>query len=401
MSVLVYVGHSRRTKIPKEPEYSHEVTAVIDICQSLRDRAEESVRTYAVLVSPQHAGRTGNLYADVVILTSLGLGILELKNYSEKIICKRYNEPWLIETPTQAKKRIKAGKYINPHQQVQAYGEQIWNKLTMSATGLPRVGIENKVVQFQTAVCFSNINANVDSCKDYVNKYYQSAKILKKWEKKFEVLTLRDVRDWAFQLRFDTETDPLVPIELTKEEIHNIATDFFGCKVWKEMDDRIQEPYGYLALTREDRSRQHRHIFRLTRKKEIIGRDAATCSLLLPERFEKVSRTHAAIQHKRNGIYLQDLGSRNGTLVNQHPLQPNKPFCLQEHQKIILGDEQCELIFSTKPFLNETGKPDVTKTVNYDPHQENEAEEEEYTAVAFTGEEKPKRRFWHRLFSSE
>jgi pSer/pThr/pTyr-binding forkhead associated (FHA) protein len=54
------------------------------------------------------------------------------------------------------------------------------------------------------------------------------------------------------------------------------------------------------------------------RKKTIIGREN-TCAITIPER--QVSRQHASLTPSRNGIELEDLGSKNGTHCNGKPLQ--------------------------------------------------------------------------------
>jgi pSer/pThr/pTyr-binding forkhead associated (FHA) protein len=63
-----------------------------------------------------------------------------------------------------------------------------------------------------------------------------------------------------------------------------------------------------------------------------IGRDAANDLVLLDD--PKVSRSHAEL-HKRDGQWvLQDLGSSNGTRVNQRPVQRHP---LRDGDRIQLG----------------------------------------------------------------
>ena len=49
----------------------------------------------------------------------------------------------------------------------------------------------------------------------------------------------------------------------------------------------------------------------------LIGRDAA-CDIVIPDR--QVSRQHARISNTGKGIILEDLGSKNGTFVNNKPI---------------------------------------------------------------------------------
>ena len=52
-----------------------------------------------------------------------------------------------------------------------------------------------------------------------------------------------------------------------------------------------------------------------------VGRDSARCQVILQE--PRVSATHAAVRFDGSQIYVQDLGSNNGTLVNGNRIAPN------------------------------------------------------------------------------
>jgi hypothetical protein len=58
-----------------------------------------------------------------------------------------------------------------------------------------------------------------------------------------------------------------------------------------------------------------------------------------------VSRQHAAIQVSQFGITLTDLGSTNGTYLNQFPLPPNLPYSLKHGDKVHFGDLLVEVYF--------------------------------------------------------
>ena len=52
-----------------------------------------------------------------------------------------------------------------------------------------------------------------------------------------------------------------------------------------------------------------------------------------------VSRLHAEISATMQGISIMDLGSVNGTWVNDYRLEPNLPFALNDGDKLELGDQ--------------------------------------------------------------
>ncbi len=57
-----------------------------------------------------------------------------------------------------------------------------------------------------------------------------------------------------------------------------------------------------------------------------------------------ISRRHAAIVRLRDGIYIVDLGSVNGTFLDDQRLQADKPYPLQSDIIIRLGSLNLALI---------------------------------------------------------
>jgi pSer/pThr/pTyr-binding forkhead associated (FHA) protein len=68
----------------------------------------------------------------------------------------------------------------------------------------------------------------------------------------------------------------------------------------------------------------------------VIGR-GRSADLVIAE--PTISRAHAAIGYEREGFYLQDLGSTNGTLVNGARIerQPLKPGDQIQMGRLVLG----------------------------------------------------------------
>ena len=70
----------------------------------------------------------------------------------------------------------------------------------------------------------------------------------------------------------------------------------------------------------------------------LLGR-SPYCSIVLED--ARVSRQHAAIRLTAEGLSIQDLGSRNGTLVNGQKLRG--PRILQAGDIVQLGSQQIEI----------------------------------------------------------
>ena len=74
----------------------------------------------------------------------------------------------------------------------------------------------------------------------------------------------------------------------------------------------------------------------------LIGRDAE-CDIVIPDR--QVSRQHARITKGTNGIILEDLGSKNGTFLNNQVL--SEPIKLVEADEIAIALTQTFLFLSS------------------------------------------------------
>jgi hypothetical protein len=56
-----------------------------------------------------------------------------------------------------------------------------------------------------------------------------------------------------------------------------------------------------------------------------------------------VSRRHARLFVHDRGLYIQDLGSTNGTFINEHALQPESPYRLNDGDVITFGELRVQL----------------------------------------------------------
>ncbi|MBE2220264.1 MAG: FHA domain-containing protein [Anaerolineae bacterium] len=110
-------------------------------------------------------------------------------------------------------------------------------------------------------------------------------------------------------------------------------------------------PVSELELDAEQKAKQltfvipnSRHRHTLTLNKQIqIGRafDDTTTNLDLTDDNGMelgVSRLHAIIQWSNKGIVITDLGSTNGTFLNNHHLPANKPYPIQSGDELRFGE---------------------------------------------------------------
>lgn len=351
MPVKIYVGRDIQ-KFTHYPETTHEARGVRQICDYLWDVwHHRSSRHYAIVANPKQTKTGRELSADLVIISELGLGVVELKDYYNEIKCGKPKEAWMAG-PTVIKVGSENNNYVNPHQQVQDYAKDIRHDL-IATHSFPGEPWEHEQFEVHTAVCFTNPAAKIEKCRKQINtKSWQDEELLP-WEK-FAVLSFKDVREWGADLRFNANMGEAYGHLLhswTPEQVYSLATDFFGARLWIEMREAMppDRPMAYLTVLEEG---QRSHLFSISHEVATLGR-APESHVLIPAQYHTVSRRHAIITRTIDGFVLEDK-SKNGTYVNNRRLAEGDKCLLQEGDVILLGGlkedkEVCCLKYSRTP----------------------------------------------------
>jgi hypothetical protein len=79
-----------------------------------------------------------------------------------------------------------------------------------------------------------------------------------------------------------------------------------------------------------------------------IGRDESN-NMVLEDKRKSVSRKHAEIRLDEGIYFLVDLGSRNGTFINNYKVNPNHPYALEHGSEIAIGDYVLTISMQTTP----------------------------------------------------
>lgn len=103
--------------------------------------------------------------------------------------------------------------------------------------------------------------------------------------------------------------------------------------------DDEQTAFAYLVIANIPASEWHAE---LTSTRQVVGRGVDT-DIRLPAKFTSVSRNHAAIWYDRC-IWIQDLGSSAGTLINGISIKPQKEYQLSLADSLWLGGVELNVI---------------------------------------------------------
>jgi phosphoserine phosphatase RsbU/P len=90
------------------------------------------------------------------------------------------------------------------------------------------------------------------------------------------------------------------------------------------------------------RGPQAGHRFPLQKDSNIIGRSPTECQIVLEA--TAVSRKHARVYFQDDRYFLQDLGSRNQTLLNNTRVDPDRPVPIGHGDQLKICDFVCEFI---------------------------------------------------------
>lgn len=105
--------------------------------------------------------------------------------------------------------------------------------------------------------------------------------------------------------------------------------------------------------------------FQLDKERTLLGRNA-NCDIVFPANDFAVSREHACILKIQNKFYVEDMGSRNGTFLNNTQVQARQE--VKDGDKIRI----CDFLYSfhdTKPVAEKPAVAPIAATVDLTPEE--------------------------------
>jgi len=336
MTLKIYVAKDSVGRV-RAPDTSHEVRAIEWMLEKAWSEFHHLQETYAIITNLRHPS------ADMVVLTERGIGLLELKHkYGEIKI--NPDGTWMAGLSV-----IKAGKHLNPREQVRSYTKELREKVIRWI--LPNYIYVNKdrwsMLKFQTGVCFTHPDADIRKVQKYITERHI---VLDAWESNFSIIDIDDFTAWIRELRFQLQHDyeyskDFEHVRLSPEMIVKIAADVLHNVEWSEIYPAMPDsnPYGYLIL--EDI--KSRLVFKLVKDHSTVGR-SPDCDIVIPEEFTRVSKKHCAITRNMNFIEITDLNSKNGTFLNHQLI--SKSTRIQHGNILSLGREPAQAKVCTLRF---------------------------------------------------
>jgi hypothetical protein len=329
MPIYYYLGKDLQGKY-SEPVFHQESSGVYRICRHLWEKFHDAEEVYAVVVNAQQVGVGQELAPDLVIISELGMTVIEMKDYAGEIDCGNRLGYWYYgnRRPMVDKDRSSQAGYANPGVQVRFYAETIRGHLTKSnpTAWLPWEQPLWKDIKIHTSVCFTNSLARLDHCKEQVKKIYLPDNPLRSWEI-FSMITPAEVADLVFNMRYNVQTGPadfFRPLRLSPDEVRSLAERFFHGVQWKDLRLYLETdlvPYGYLELLDDKGLAVHR--FALNQEDMLVGRGKA-CAIQIS--YDEVSRKHARLFRAGHEVMIEDGGSTHATYINGKTLTSRVPL---------------------------------------------------------------------------
>ncbi len=319
------------------PDYPHEVAALEWMLKKAWEEFHHLPEYYAIAANLRYPS------ADLAVVTERGFGVLELKHKFGKVSIR--SDGWYA-----GNSYIESGIHSNPRVQVQNYAKELRQKLLQwfLPPELRRDSQRWDECKFQTGVCFTNSKADIREIADMAAQRRMEPVVV--WESDFSIIAPVDFTSWIRKLRFQAGIAPpkYEPIQLLPRTIDTMLSKEMKLVEWREMKAAMPTAnvWGYLFLEGADENQ----IFHLTDDESTLGRNP-DCNISIPTRFTNAGRKHCVIKRGIDGINLVDLGSANGTFVNQ---QRTKSPCLLTHgDRITLGGNKddkrtCHLRFELR-----------------------------------------------------
>lgn len=313
MTVRFYIP--RREGAEKGFEHTFERNAAVEIANQFHKTYHYSSHHYALVFNLDRPP------ADLVVITNNGVGVADFKNITGAVR-GTVDSQWTIHLHDTERKLEISRRYKNPFQQVRTYRFDLYHMMkdyARDGDNMPSWMARSGQFHLQAAVVFT------DDCDIQLDLDPDRTK---PW---FEAIQMTKIAQWAYTLTFSASggRDPL-----SEGQITALCEDLLDAEPWEELESLIEgsEVFGYLSMYDAAGNVPTHHP--LANLVTTLGREADNDILI---GATGISRHHARIIHDGGVVYLEDLGSTNGTWLNAERLSENERRELYDGDALVFG----------------------------------------------------------------
>ncbi|MCA9957599.1 MAG: FHA domain-containing protein [Anaerolineales bacterium] len=322
------------------PDDMNERRAICRVARLLDQKFQRSSHHYFLVgnIDPTRkpiAQQQGNMtQLDGLLLGPKFVAILEFKNYFGRIEAGSLQGPWHAVTRSGAQKVI-GGARDNPyHQAVNA--RQVWSTYFQEAS--------DAFLKPARAQALANAWEHLSVLVLFHPYLHAKSKLpaMGQADYWFYPRSLDHVLDLAYSLRSDK-------LQLTPDERRQLIQQGLQAEPWELISDLLHQLLGYLVV-KEPASKRLPVRYPLYKFEDFtIGRSSTVQGHQVGNTGQSilVSSLHAQIETDQKQVRVRDLGSKNGTYVQNKKVDGNGVI-LQPSQTVYLGevsDEACQLWF--------------------------------------------------------
>lgn len=313
-------------------DLQNERRAMCYVARQLHQRYQKSDKHYILIanidpeIDPEMLKTKRISQLEGILIGPQSIAILEFKNYFDPIHARNLMNFWFAEGQTPGgkprKQQVKGGSKDNPFLQAE-HARNVW-----------RPYMREKCQETFEACRYESLSPIIERFSYYLlfHPYLNKRSTFPQLGDDHYWFFIRGIRA-ILELTYAVNDDH---VYIAPDTMRKLATDVFNAKPWTEVDKLLHTKIGFLDISEPDKKEAIRHP--LYRFQEFsLGRSSAIEGHQVDEKYDLVSGNHAQIITDQNNVYIQDLGSTNGTYRNKIKITESEPMQISHSDQIYLG----------------------------------------------------------------
>lgn len=312
-------------------DLQNERRAMCYVARQLYQRYHKSDKHYILIanidpdIDPEMKPIKGLSQLEGILIGPQSIAILEFKNYFDPIIARNLKDYWFAEGITPAgkprKQQVKGGNRDNPFLQA-AHAREVWQPY-----------MREKCQEIFEEYRCQSLAPMVEHLSYYLlfHPYLNKKSSFPELDDDHLWLFIRGIRA-ILELTYAVSEDP---VYLAPDTMRILATEVFHAQPWPDIDKLLHTKLGFLDVLEPDKTAVRYPLYRF--QEFSLGRSSSIEGHQVDEQCDLVSGNHAQIITDQNNVYIQDLGSTNGTYLNKTKITESEPVQISHSDHIYLG----------------------------------------------------------------